>query len=261
MRKLILVLMAVLMAARATPQCTADDKGASSKIRVLLVTGGHAFERPQFFKVFEDNPKITFEAVEHPNPKDKNAPAPDPVAAKLRPDAAKTYDVIVLYDMWQKITDEAKADFVALLKGGKGLVVIHHAIASYQEWEEYPKISGARYYLKPTMVNGVEKARSQWKHDVDMKVCIADPKHPVARGLKDFEIHDESYKGYDIRPGMKPLLTTDQPLNSPTLGWTHTYGKARVVYLQLGHDHFAYENPNFCQLVAQAIRWTAGKTR
>lgn len=259
MRKMILVLVAVWLAACAVPQGMADEKAAGGKIRVLLVTGGHAFERPQFFKVFEDNKEITFEAVEHPNPKDKNAPPTDPFAAKVRPDAAKAYDVIVLYDMWQKITDETKADFVALLKGGKGLVVLHHAIANYQEWEEFPKISGARYYLKPTNVNGVEKARCLWKHDVDMKVRVADPKHPVARGLKDFDIHDESYKGYDIRPEVKPLLTTDQPLNSPTLGWTHTYGKARVVYLQLGHDHFAYESPNFCKLVAQAIRWTAGR--
>jgi type 1 glutamine amidotransferase len=30
-----------------------------------------------------------------------------------------------------------------------------------------------------------------------------------------------------------------------------------VVYLILGHDHFAYENPNFRELVARSIRWTA----
>ncbi len=261
MRKMLPVLMAVLLAAWMTPQLAADEKAAPGKIRVLLVTGGHAFEKPQFFKVFEDNPEITFEAVEHPNPKDKNAPPVDPMAAKFRPDVAKSYDVIVLYDMWQKITDETKADFVALLKSGKGLVVLHHAIANYQDWEEYPKMFGARYYLKPTIVNGVEKARCQWKHGVKMNVHIVDPKHPIAHGLKDFEITDETYKGYDIRPEVKPLLTTDEPLSSPTVGWTHTYGKARVAYLQLGHDHLAYENPNYCRLVAQVIRWTAGKTR
>ena len=26
-----------------------------------------------------------------------------------------------------------------------------------------------------------------------------------------------------------------------------------------GHDHFAYENPNFRQILRQAIRWTAKK--
>jgi type 1 glutamine amidotransferase len=29
------------------------------------------------------------------------------------------------------------------------------------------------------------------------------------------------------------------------------------VYLQLGHDHWAYENPNYRELVARAIRWVA----
>jgi len=35
------------------------------------------------------------------------------------------------------------------------------------------------------------------------------------------------------------------------------YGPARVVYLQSGHDHFAYENPNYQKLVRQAIWWAA----
>ncbi|MCX7825935.1 MAG: ThuA domain-containing protein, partial [Verrucomicrobiae bacterium] len=99
----------------------------------------------------------------------------------------------------------------------------------------------------------------QWKHDVKFKVHIAGPKHPVTRGLKDFEIHDETYKGYDVRPDVQPLLTTDEPLSAPIIGWAKTYEKARVVYIQLGHDHFAYENPNFQKLVAQAIAWVAGK--
>ncbi len=254
MKRLMLLLFAAAAVLAAVPPST----DAAEKTRVLLVTGGHGFERPQFFKIFEDNPDITFKAVEHPDPK-KQPDAADPFHPLLKPDAARSYDVIVLYDMWQKITDEAKADFVRLLQEGKGLVVLHHAIASYQDWEEYRKILGARYYLKPTVVDGVEKPRSQWKHDVKFKVRIADPDHPVARGVKDFEIHDETYKGFDVRPEVKPLLTTDEPLSGPVIGWTHSYGKSRVVFIQLGHDHFAYENPNYRRLVAQAIQWTAGK--
>ncbi len=222
----------------------ADPAG---KTRVLVVTGGHDFEQPQFFQLFKDNTEITYEAVEHPK-----------AYAKLRPDAVSKYDVILLYDMYQDVSDEAKADFLALLKRGKGLVVMHHAIASGQKWPEYEKIIGAKYYLEPTKVNGVEKKRSAYQHDVVFKVQVPNPQHPVTAGMKEFEIHDETYKWFDVDPGVTPLLTSQHPESGPTIGWAKTYEKSRVVYIQLGHDHFAYENPAFRQVVKQAIRWTAG---
>jgi len=54
-----------------------------------------------------------------------------------------------------------------------------------------------------------------------------------------------------------PLLTTDEPESNKVIAWAKTYKVARVVYIQSGHDHFAYENPNYQQIVRQAIRWTA----
>jgi type 1 glutamine amidotransferase len=227
----------------------ADSSGGSpDKIRVLVVTGGHDFEQEPFFKLFKDNPEINFRAVEHPK-----------AHALLKADAAKEYDVLVFYDMHQEISDEAKADFLARLKEGKGLVVLHHAIADYQQWPEYAKIIGARYYLEKTVVDGVEKARSAYKHDMHFTIHVADPKHPVTRGVKDFEIHDETYNLFDIAKGNHVLLTTDEPESNHVIGWSKTYGEARVVYLQSGHDHFAYENPNYQQILKQAIRWTARK--
>ena len=178
----------------------------------------------------------------------------------LKADASKNYDVLVLYDMWQILPEDSKADFTRLLKEeGKGLVILHHAIANYQDWPEYTNILGARYYLKPTVVDGVEKPRSQWKHGVTFTARIADAAHPVAAGLKDFEILDETYNGFDVRPEVKPLLTTTEATSGPVIGWTNRYGKSRVAFVQLGHDHFAYENPSYRKLVAQAIQWTAGK--
>ena len=57
---------------------------SQGKIRVLLVTGGHGFEKEPFFKLFKDNPDITYQAVEHPN-----------AHALFKAEAAKQYDVIV----------------------------------------------------------------------------------------------------------------------------------------------------------------------
>jgi type 1 glutamine amidotransferase len=225
----------------------ADPAPASgAKIRVLVVTGGHDFEKEPFFQVFKDNPDITFKAVEHPN-----------AQALFKADVAKDYDVLVFYDMHQEITDEAKADLLARLKDGKGLVVLHHAVADYQTWPEYAKIIGAKYYLEKTVVNGVEKARSAYKHGMHFTLHVADPAHPVTKGVKDYEIHDETYKWFDVADGVHPLLTTDEPESNHVLAWAKTYENARVVYMQSGHDHFAYENPNFRQVLRQAIAWTA----
>jgi len=221
---------------------------SAGKIRVLVVTGGHGFEKEPFFKLFQDNPDITYQAVEHPN-----------AHALLTAEAAKQWDVLVMYDFNQQISDEAKADFVARLKDGKGLVVLHHAIAAYPAWPEFWNIIGAHYYLAATNINGVAKQRSGWKEGMHFRIHIADPKHPVTRGIQDFDTHDETYKWFDVSEQCHPLLTTDEPESNKVIAWAKTYQGARVVYIQSGHDHFAYENANYEQILKQAIRWVAGK--
>jgi type 1 glutamine amidotransferase len=217
-----------------------------AKIRVLLITGSHPFQKEPFFKLFNDNQDITYQAVEHPN-----------AHALLKAEPAKQYDVIVTYDYNQKITEEAKTDFIARLKDGKGLVVLHHAIAAYPAWPEYWNIIGAHYYMAKTNINGIDKPRSAWKDDMHFRIHIADPKHPVTRGMTDFDIHGETYKWFDVARGCHPLLTTDEPESNKVIAWTKTYKRARVVYIQPGHDHFTYENPDYQQILRQAIRWAA----
>ena len=88
---------------------------------------------------------------------------------------------------------------------------------------------------------------------------MADKTHTITKGVGDFQIHDETYSGYYVAPGVKVLLTTDHPKNNPQLAWTTSYGKSRVCYLMLGHDGKAYQNPNYSRLVCQAIRWADGR--
>jgi hypothetical protein len=75
-------------------------------------------------------------------------PSPLPTSCG-RASGLRDYDAIALYDLWQEITDEQKQGMVRWLRDeGKGLLAIHHSIANYQHWDEYPRIIGARYFLQ-----------------------------------------------------------------------------------------------------------------
>jgi uncharacterized protein len=111
----------------------AAETGA--KLKVLLITGGHGFEQPQFFKVFKDNPEIDLTTAAHGK---TDADAYDR-------DDLLNYDVVVLYDMRKTITESQKAKLLALFDKGVGLVVLHHALVSYQHWPDYEHIIGGRY--------------------------------------------------------------------------------------------------------------------
>jgi uncharacterized protein len=211
------------------------------KIRVLLVTGGHGFEVEPFFKVFQDNPEITFTAVRQ----GKAAEAYD------REDLL-SYDVVALYDMPKVITEEEKTRFLSLFDKGVGLVVLHHALVSYQDWPEYERVIGGKY-----PVEGEKTGIAGYQHDVDIPVHIVAPDHPITAGLKDFVIHDEIYWGFHVQPGITPLLTTTHPRSGNPIAWTRAEGKSRIVYLQLGHGPSAYRDSNYCELVARCIRWAA----
>lgn len=225
----------------------------AAKIRVLLITGGHDYDKAQFHQMFADLKDLEVRHVEHAN----TAGAPDPVLAWFRPEAAGKYDVIVLYDMWQDMAEEGKANFVKLLRAGKGLVATHHCLCSYQKWDEYGRIVGGKYHLDKHTENGVEKPASTYQHDVDFRVHVEDPGHPITRGVSDFTIHDETYGGFSVNPDVTPLLTTTEPTSTKTLCWAHHYGKSRVVYLELGHDRVAYANPSYVKLLSQSIAWAA----
>jgi uncharacterized protein len=220
------------------------------KIKVLLITGGHGFEQEAFFQVFKDNPEIVLTTAEH---------SQTDADAFERSDLLN-FDVVVLYDMRKSITDAQSAKFLSLFDKGTGLVVLHHALVSYQHWPEYEKIIGGKY-PEADGKSGVVTPEVGYKHDEEVPIIIVAKDHPVTAGLKDFTIHDEIYWGFHVQPDVVPLITTTHPKSGKPLAWCHTQGKSRVVYLQLGHDHQAYENPNYRKLVANSVRWTAQRDR
>jgi len=175
--------------------------------------------------------------------------------------AGWNYDVIVLYNMTANISPARQDNFKRLLRDkGVGLVALHHAQGAFPDWDEYRKIIGAKYPLKDQTIDGVAFKMATYKHDVDLTVQVADRTHPLTRGLEDFDIHDESYKGVWFAKDNHVLLTTEEPTSDKTIGWVRpNYGKARVCFFQGGHDSKAYANPTFREIVVRAIRWSAGR--
>ena len=218
-------------------------------LRILVVTGGHTYKVEQFNQMLESmGPGITYQIAELPAAYDM-----------FLPESRNKYDVLVFYHMWQKITDEQEKVFAECISQGKPVVALHHSICAYDDWPEYWNIIGGKYFHKPTSFKGKEYQPCSYIHDLHFTVKVVDPKNPVTKGVKDFGIFDETYKGYYVEDGVTPLLTTDEPSSTPIIGWTKNYGKARIVVLQSGHDAPTFENPNFRKLLKQAIIWVAKK--
>ena len=215
---------------------------AADNTKVLVITGGHDFEQQPFYDMFSSLAGVSWDSLSHPRANAVYGNADD-------------FDVLVFYDMNQEATAAQKQAFLNMVKKGKGLVFLHHSLASYQNWDDFMQILGGRYWLKPA-----DKSKaSTYEHNMDIPVEIVDADHPVTRGMKDFVIHDEVYGNFEVLPRVTPLLRTNHPKSGDIIGWTNSSGASRIVYLQLGHDHQAYENENYRTLVRNAILWTAAK--
>jgi uncharacterized protein len=246
MKRLLTFLLLVLFSSNFL---SATGPKAQKPIRILVITGGHDYNKEKFNQMLGSlGENITYQVNELPG-----------AYEMFKPANRDKYDVLVFYHMWQKISDEEAKVFADCISQGKPLVVLHHSICAYDDWPEYINIIGGKYFHKPTTVNGKVYQPCSYIHDLNFKVRIVDQKHPVTKDIADFDIFDETYKGFYVSDDAKPLLTTDESSSTPVIGWTKKYGKAQVVTIQSGHDVDTYENPNFRKLLSQSIKWVYSK--
>lgn len=212
---------------------------ADADVRALVVTGGHDYDT-DFYTLFEgdwvtwDHKPTNTEAFENP--------------------IRDRYDVVVMYDMSRNLGVEGRKHLREFVESGKGVVVLHHALANYNAWEWWwHDVVGARYILE----GGPEPA-SDYKHDVDL-YATAVGRHPVTADVAPMQIIDETYKNMWISPEVKVILETDEESSDGPLAWISPYEKSRVIAIQLGHDRHAHRYPGFRKLVKRAILWSAGK--
>ena len=99
---------------------------------------------------------------------------------------------------------------------------------------------------------------STYRHDEDVFVRAVGT-HAITRGLAPLHLRDETYHGMWISPQVNVILETSNPSSDGPVAWIGPYSKSRVVYIQLGHDRVAQQNPDYQELVHRAILWAAGR--
>lgn len=271
--------------------------GGRGPIQVLLITKGHAFDRGPFFAMFDAlGDAITWTHVEHPaaqvfwDPKLAEAydvfvyydmagrainqgggvfnyqggspgvPGPNTTARES--------DIVP--------SPEVKANFEALLKQGKPMVFFHHSLASWvHTWPEYIEVmGGACDWGREIITRGVRHPRSGYHQNTEQTITVV-ADHPITRGLgPSFQLTDESYTCPMFEDSVIPLLRTswqppdkefhDRHLNpdwpfSNLFAWVKTAENSPIVYIQGGHDASAWQDPDFIQLMRNAITWAASE--
>ena len=231
------VLAFSMLTTRVSPAAdTPNQSGHEKKMPVLVLVGGHGFPVAPFHKVFQGfaDMKCTFFEEK------AGGEAFDNIEAW-------PYDAIVLYNHNKNPSETRRHNFLKLMDRGVGLVVLHHGLHAYRDWPEFKKIAGITSFV------------SQAKDDVDFKIHIEDPQHPIVKGLKDFAVKEEVYQGHGMDAKAHVILSTNDPRNYWALAWVHTYRNSPVCFLQLGHGESIYGQKEFPIILGNAIRWSAGR--
>ncbi len=232
MPRLVLLAFWVLLAALTTK--------AAEPIRVMVVTGGHAYDTA-FGSLFEGYSGISAKVY------------PRDIAFVW--DIRMNWDVLVLYDLTSEINEKDRANLMAFVESGKGIVVLHHALADYNQWEWWWKdVVGGSYVLKQEG----DRLPTTYLQNQEVEIEAAND-HPITAGIGKFKLTDEVFKQLWRSPKVRPILTTNHPASDPVLGWISAYEKSRVVVIQSGHDRKSYTNETYRRLIRNSIFWAASR--
>lgn len=171
-------------------------------------------------------------------------------------------DVIVLNYNGPRWGEAAERGFLAAVRGGKGVTVIHAANNPFEGWKEYELMVGLMW--RKGTGHGSFHA-----YDVN----VVDHYHPITQGMSDMRKHpDELYHHLVHTPGaeFRVLLSS---FSDPRTGGSgrfepmataSQFGQGRVFHTPLGHTwtntlptRAAWYDPQLRNLVARGSEWAA----
>jgi type 1 glutamine amidotransferase len=164
----------------------------------------------------------------------------------------------------EKRSDRLKKSLMDFVKGGKGFVGIHAATDTFYNWSEYGEMVGGYFDGHPWGAG----------HQVSIKVEPGQEKHPLVAMFdgKNVDFKEEIYQfkaPYDSKK-YHMLLRLDTEKTDMKVGgvkrtdgdfgvaWAHSWGKGRVFYCSIGHNHEMYWHPTILSHYLAGIQWAIG---
>jgi type 1 glutamine amidotransferase len=134
---------------------------------------------------------------------------------------------------------------IEAVRNGTGLAGVHAGLGdAFRNEVEFQYMVGGQWVAHPGD-DGVA-------YDVD----IADPDHPITRGVESFPVVSEKYFMH-MDPGVHVLATTAFGETAMPVAWTKTYQKGKVFYCSLGHTPEIVSMPPVLKMVTQGFLWAA----
>ncbi len=227
-------------------QSSSDNKDT---VNLLVITGGPTLRHQidlvptSFYSLFMDKKNLQWDHATRDE-------------AALQSGNLQNYDVLLFYNRSDSISDSSKKNLRNFLESGKGLIVLHHALGSYNDWEWwYKDVIGAKYQMNETE----QYPKSDFLQGETIKMIPA-KEHPFSVGLGEFTLTDETYKKLWISDQVEVLYETDNETSDGPTVWISPYSKSRVLVIQPGHAASAHLNENYQKLIYNAVFWANGNS-
>jgi len=177
----------------------------------------------------------------------------------------RRFDAVVLNNTTRLKFDDPshRIGLIDFVEKGGGLVGIHAATDNFYDWPEACQMIGGVFDGHPWGANGT------WAFKLD------EPAHPLNRAFegKGFLMKDEIYQisGPYSRDNLRVLVSLDMT-NSRNLevqgikrndsdfavSWIRKYGKGRVFYCSLGHNHDLFWNKAVLRHYLDGVQYALG---
>jgi uncharacterized protein len=214
--------------------------------RVLILSGGWDGHRPH---------ELAEIAARELRRRGLDVELRDTLAALLDEELVASVDLIVPNWTMGTIRREELDALLAAVERGAGLGGWHGGAGdAFRSEPDFQFLVGGQFVQHP----GGE--------GTEYEVRIADPDHPITRGLGDFAVRSEQYYVH-ADPANHVLATTRFPVadgpyaaNGPVdvpVAWTRRWGRGRVFYTSVGHDPDVFASQPALELCMRGLAWAA----